>query len=121
MIGVLGEPGVGKTRLGLELVRRARADAARVAVCTALDLGTGTPLSLWAELVGNLLGGAGTGSPAPPADATWPAALEVLVPDLELRLGRSPRPRVAWSVQPDLAGAEPCRRSRAAFPTQIVR
>ena len=99
VIGVHGEPGVGKTRLAMELIRRARADAARVAVCTALDLGAGTPLSLWAELVGNLLGETGAGSPAPPADATWPAALEVLVPDLELRLGRSPRPRVAWSPE----------------------
>ena len=99
VLGVRGEPGVGKTRLTMELARRARADAGRVAVGTALELGAGTPLSLWAELVGNLLGELGSGLPAPPADATWPAALEVLVPDLESRLGRSRRPRIAWSPE----------------------
>ena len=97
MIG--GEPGIGKTRLALELVSRARADGARSARCTAADLGGGPPFGPWVEL----LAGLARELDPPAAEAGWPEELARLAPSLPLRLGR---PRVAPpEVPPDLARA----------------
>ena len=94
-----GEPGIGKTRLALELVSRARAAGARAARCTAADLGGGPPFAPWVEL----LAGLARELEPPPADAQWPEELARLAPSLPLRLGR---PRVAPpEVPPDLARA----------------
>ena len=60
VVTIAADPGVGKTRLVLELLERARADGAATATCAALDLGGGTgerggaALGLWAELIGDL-------------------------------------------------------------------
>src|SRR5512144_1500231 len=99
VVMISGEPGIGKTRLAAELLERARADGARTASCAALDLGGEAPLTLWAELIGDLT----ADLEAPPLDAVWPAALSPLVPDLKRRLGRDPGPRVGAS--PDLERA----------------
>lgn len=99
VVTISGEPGIGKTRMATELLERARADGAHIASCAALDLGGGAPLAMWAELIGDLT----ADLQAPPLDATWPSALEVLVPDLERRLGRRSAPRL--SAVPDLERA----------------
>jgi len=91
-----GEAGIGKTRLATELRLRAAAAGGRTATCAALDLGGTAPLSLWAELIRELL----PALPAPPADAAWPDDLAVLVSELPLHFGRSGVPRIA--VAPDL-------------------
>src|SRR4051794_32018024 len=49
-----GEGGIGKTRLAADLLTRARADGARVARCTAMDLGGAPPFGPWAELLAGL-------------------------------------------------------------------
>jgi DNA-binding SARP family transcriptional activator len=96
VVTITGEPGIGKTRLAAELLERAGAQGARTASGQAVDLGAGTPLSLWAELIGEL----SRDLDAPPLDAAWPSVLAPLAPDLEHRLGRRPAPRV--SAAPDL-------------------
>ena len=94
-----GEAGIGKTRLALELVTRARAADARAARCSAADLGGAPPFAPWVEL----LAGLARELEPPPADARWPEELARLAPSLPLRLGR---PRVeAPEVPPDLARA----------------
>ena len=96
---IAGEAGIGKTRLALELVGRARADGARSARCTAADLGGGPPFGPWVEL----LAGLARELDPPPAEAGWPEELARLAPSLPLRLGR---PRVAPpEVPPELARA----------------
>lgn len=99
VVTISGEPGIGKTRLAIELLERARAQGARTASCQALDLGGAAPLGLWAELIGE----ASRDLDAPPLDAAWPTVLTPLAPDLEHRLGRRPgrRPGAA----PDLERA----------------
>ena len=96
MIG--GEAGIGKTRLALELVSRARAANARAARCTAADLGGAPPFAPWVEL----LAGLARELEPPPADALSPEELARLAPSLPLRLGR---PRVV----PDAVPAELAR------------
>jgi len=94
-----GEAGIGKTRLALELVARARSAGARAARCTAADLGGAPPFAPWVEL----LAGLARELEPPPAEAQWPEELARLAPSLPLRLGR---PRVAPAeVPPDLARA----------------
>ena len=94
-----GEAGIGKTRLALELVTRARAGNARAARCTAADLGGAPPFAPWVEL----LAGLARELEPPAADARWPEELARLAPSLPLRLGR---PRVEPAeVPPDLARA----------------
>jgi tetratricopeptide (TPR) repeat protein len=96
---IAGEAGIGKTRLALELLGRARADGARSARCTAADLGGGPPFGPWVEL----LAGLARELEPPPAEAGWPEELARLAPSLPLRLGR---PRVAPpEVPPELARA----------------
>ncbi len=72
---IRGEAGIGKTRLASELRARASASGALTASCAALDLGGTAPLSLWAELIRELL----PRLPAPAAHAAWPEDLAVLV------------------------------------------
>ncbi len=91
-----GEAGIGKTRLAAELRSRAGAFGARSAASAALDLGGTAPLSLWAELIRELL----PSLPAPPDAATWPDDLAALSPGLPERFGRSAPGPVA--VAPDL-------------------
>jgi len=106
VVTLTGEPGVGKTRLALELLECARKDGARTAICAALDLGAGlgerggAALGLWAELVAELA----RDLAPPPPEATWPAGLAPLAPDLARRLeGGEPEARPAAS--PDLERA----------------
>jgi DNA-binding SARP family transcriptional activator len=100
VVTIAADPGVGKTRLVLELLERARADGAATATCAALDLGGGTgerggaALGLWAELIGDL---ALEELDVPPPGAAWPANLAALVPDLARRLGAGAGDRPAAS------------------------
>ncbi|HEY7622106.1 MAG TPA: AAA family ATPase, partial [Solirubrobacteraceae bacterium] len=89
VVAVTGEPGIGKTRLALELLARAAKGGGRVAACAALDLGGTAPLSLWAELIRDLSRQIG----APPADASWPSDLAPLAPELERRAGGTRTPQ----------------------------
>ena len=106
VVTIAADPGVGKTRLVLELLERARADGAATATCAALDLGGetgergGAALGLWAELIGDL---ALEELDVPPPGAAWPANLAALVPDLARRVGAGAGDRPAAS--PDLERA----------------
>jgi DNA-binding SARP family transcriptional activator/tetratricopeptide (TPR) repeat protein len=93
---VLGEAGIGKTRLATELRLRAGSSGGRTATSAALDLGGTAPFSLWAELIRELL----PLLPAPPPDAAWPDDLAVLVSELPAHFGRTGVPAI--SVAPDL-------------------
>jgi DNA-binding SARP family transcriptional activator len=75
---IRGEAGIGKTRLATELRSRASSAGAQTAACAALDLGGTAPLSLWAELIRELL----PSLPAPPGDAAWPDDLAALTAEL---------------------------------------
>jgi DNA-binding SARP family transcriptional activator/tetratricopeptide (TPR) repeat protein len=96
---ISGEPGIGKTRLAVELGERVRAEGAHTASCAGLDLGGAAPLGLWAELISEL----SRDLAAPPLDSTWPSVLAPIAPDLERRLGREQGHRV--SASPDLERA----------------
>jgi DNA-binding SARP family transcriptional activator len=93
---IRGEAGIGKTRLATELRLRASAVGGRSACCAALDLGGVAPLSLWAELIRELL----PTLPAPPAEASWPDDLAVLAAELPAHFGRDGAARAA--IAPDL-------------------
>ncbi len=93
---IRGEAGVGKTRLATELQLHAVGAGGRAAASAALDLGGTAPLSLWAELIRDLL----PTLPAPPAEAAWPDDLVVLTPELPEHFARRGMPPVA--VVPDL-------------------
>jgi len=93
---IRGEAGIGKTRLASELRSRASASGARTAACAALDLGGSAPLSLWAELIRELL----PSLPAPPPDASWPEDLAVLSAGLPAHFARAGTRSV--TVTPDL-------------------
>jgi DNA-binding SARP family transcriptional activator/Tfp pilus assembly protein PilF len=93
---IRGEAGIGKTRLSGELRARAAADGALTADCAALDLGGAAPLSLWAELLRELL----PALPAPPPESAWPEDLAVLVSELPAHFGRGSA--VAMNLAPDL-------------------
>jgi class 3 adenylate cyclase/tetratricopeptide (TPR) repeat protein len=51
VVGLAGEPGVGKTRCAEELIRRAQRAGATVLRARAFPQGLGAPYSLWAEAV----------------------------------------------------------------------
>ena len=55
VVGLAGEPGVGKTRLAEELVRRAKRTGASVLRARAFPQGLGAPYSLWTEAVREFL------------------------------------------------------------------
>ena len=93
---IRGEAGIGKTRLATELRSRASAAGAQTAACAALDLGGTAPLSLWAELIRELL----PSLPAPPADAAWPDDLAALAAELPAHFARSTAAHA--TVAPDL-------------------
>ena len=96
---IRGEPGIGKTRLVTELRRNASAAGGLSASCAALDLGGSAPLSLWAELIRELL----PSLPAPPAEAAWPEDLAVLASELPAHFARGGSPAI--TVAPDLQRA----------------
>ncbi len=93
---IRGEAGIGKTRLATELRLRASASGAQTAACGGLDLGGTAPLSLWAELIRELL----PSLPAPPAEAAWPDDLALLAAALPAHFARTGAPSAA--VAPDL-------------------
>ena len=93
---VRGEAGIGKTRLTSELRSRARASGGLTATGAALDLGGSAPLSLWAELIRELL----PALDAPPPEAAWPDDLAVLTSELPAHFEHSGAP--SSTVAPDL-------------------
>jgi DNA-binding SARP family transcriptional activator/tetratricopeptide (TPR) repeat protein len=93
---VRGEAGIGKTRLANELRSRVEASGALTATSAALDLGGMAPLSLWAELVRELL----PALPAPAPDSAWPDDLSVLSAELPAHFARGAGHSAA--VAPDL-------------------
>ena len=93
---IRGEAGIGKTRLAGELRSRARASGGLTAASAALDLGGAAPLSLWAELIRELL----PALAAPPAEAAWPDDLAVLTAELPAHFARAGAPTAA--LPPDL-------------------
>jgi DNA-binding SARP family transcriptional activator len=93
---VRGEAGMGKTRLATELRQRVSAAGGHVAASAALDLGGSAPLSLWAELIRELL----PALSAPPADSAWPEDLAVLASELPAHFARGGAPSTV--VAPDL-------------------
>ncbi|MEA2160989.1 MAG: hypothetical protein QOD66_3369 [Solirubrobacteraceae bacterium] len=82
---IRGEAGIGKTRLAHELCAHVSAGGGRTAACAALDLGGTAPLSLWAELMRELL----PVLPSPPADAAWPQELAALTSELPAHFARA--------------------------------
>lgn len=80
-----GEAGIGKTRLAVELRLRAGEEGGVVAASAALDLGGNAPLSLWAELIAELL----PALPAPPLEASWPEDLAELTSELPAHFARA--------------------------------
>jgi DNA-binding SARP family transcriptional activator len=93
---IRGEAGIGKTRLAGELRARVAAGGHLTACCGALDLGGSAPLSLWAELVRELL-------PAlapPPPQASWPQDVALLAVELPAHFAQAGAPTA--SVAPDL-------------------
>jgi len=93
---IRGEAGMGKTRLATELRLRVSAAGGHTAASAALDLGGSAPLSLWAELIRELL----PALPAPPADSAWPEDLAVLTSELPAHYARGAGASTA--VAPDL-------------------
>ncbi|HTP21615.1 MAG TPA: AAA family ATPase [Solirubrobacteraceae bacterium] len=93
---VRGEAGIGKTRLAGELRSRARASGGLTATSAALDLGGVAPLSLWAELIRELL----PALAAPGAEVGWPDDLAVLTAELPAHFARAGAPSA--SMPPDL-------------------
>jgi DNA-binding SARP family transcriptional activator len=93
---VRGEAGIGKTRLATELRHRVSAAGGHAAACAALDLGGSAPLSLWAELIRELL----PALAAPPADSAWPEDLAVLTSELPAHFVRGGA--ASTVVAPDL-------------------
>jgi DNA-binding SARP family transcriptional activator len=96
---VRGEAGIGKTRLTSELRLLASRSGGRTAACAALDLGGTAPLSLWAELIRELL----PSLPAPPEEAGWPQELAALTPELPAHFARTEVRNAA--IAPDLQRA----------------
>jgi DNA-binding SARP family transcriptional activator len=82
---VVGEAGIGKTTLAIELARRAAQAGGRIAVGSGLDVGGATPFATWLEMARALA----TTAPAVPASQSWPTELNRLSPELGPALGRS--------------------------------
>ena len=96
VVVIRGEAGIGKTRLATALREQVTSAGAISAECAALDLGGAAPLSLWAELIRELL----PSLPAPPLDAAWPEELAVLAAELPAHFARSGG--ASATVAPDL-------------------
>ncbi len=90
---IRGEAGIGKTRLATELRAQAAQEGGVTAASAALDLGGTAPLSLWAELIRELV----PSLPSPPEDVAWPGDLAILVPGLPPEYARE-----ISKVAPDL-------------------
>ena len=95
---IRGEAGIGKTRLSTELRARVMRTGALCAASAALDLGGSAPLSLWAELIRELL----PSLPAPGADASWPDDVLVLVSSLPAHFARPAAGAPNPGIPPDL-------------------
>ena len=95
---IRGEAGIGKTRLATELRARVMRTGALCAASAALDLGGSAPLSLWAELIRELL----PSLPAPGADASWPDDVLVLVSSLPAHFARPAADAPNLGIPPDL-------------------
>jgi DNA-binding SARP family transcriptional activator len=93
---IRGEAGIGKTRLANELRSRVEAAGGLTATSAALDLGGMAPLSLWAELVRELL----PSLAAPGAEVAWPDDLTILSAELPAHFERGVGH--ATAVAPDL-------------------
>ncbi len=98
-IAIRGEAGIGKTRLVAELRERVRRRGGWSAAGAALDLGGAAPLSLWAELIRELL----PVLAAPPLQDAWPDDLAALANELPAHFGR--RDTAPVRVAPDLERA----------------
>jgi DNA-binding SARP family transcriptional activator len=96
VVVIRGEAGIGKTRLATEMRIHAAASGGQTAGGAALDLGGSAPLSLWAELIRELL----PGLAMPPAEAAWPQDLGVLASELPADFARGASP--IGAVAPDL-------------------
>ena len=90
---VAGPAGIGKTRLLAELTESAAMTEGVAACAAAPELGGGAPLSLWAELCGELV----RAFPAPSEPLAWAADLARLAPaaaawapDVAVRVWSSP-------------------------------
>ncbi len=95
VVVVTGEGGIGKSRLVVELARRADNAGARVALGAGVDVGGQAPLAVWQELARELV----PLVPAPPASASWPLELGRLAPDLATALGRGGTPPAVASPE----------------------
>ena len=91
---VAGVAGIGKSRLAAEVVDQAAQAGARTASGAALDLESGPPYAAWSEALRGLV----RATPAPPAEARWPADLALLCPAVESAWGRE----AAAAATPDL-------------------
>ena len=116
---VSGPAGIGKSRLAAEIVDGAAAQGARVAAGAALDLQSGPPYAAWSEALRALV----RATPAPPAEARWPADLALLCPAVESAWGRD----AAAAASPDLerlrifeAVVEAVTWSASTAPTAIL-
>ena len=89
-----GVAGIGKSRLAAEVVDQAAQAGARTASGAALDLESGPPYAAWSEALRGLV----RATPAPPAEARWPADLALLCPAVESAWGRE----AAAAATPDL-------------------
>ena len=95
---IRGEAGIGKTRLAMELRARVLRAGALSATSAALDLAGTAPLSLWAELIRELL----PSLPAPGANASWPDDVAVLVSGLPAHFARPGAGVAIAGIPPDL-------------------
>jgi DNA-binding SARP family transcriptional activator len=89
-----GPAGIGKSRLAAELLDEAAAAGARTVSGAALDLEGGPPYAAWSEGLRGLI----RATPAPPAEARWPADLALLCPAVESAWRRE----AAAATTPDL-------------------
>jgi DNA-binding SARP family transcriptional activator/tetratricopeptide (TPR) repeat protein len=88
VVVLTGEAGIGKTSLLAELEHRVGTSGGRMAVGAGIDIGGETPFAAWLELARALV----TSVPPVPVDASWPAELSRLSPELGARLGRTEPP-----------------------------
>ncbi len=88
VVVLVGEAGIGKTTLLVELARRVAGRGGHVATSAGLDVAGETPFSAWLDLARSLAGGCRQ----VPASARWAAELNRLSPGLGSRLGHPEQP-----------------------------